>query len=560
MGKTRHIGIVRLLILLGCVAIWPGNTDAQIIPADRMIDWKPGIPGGIPVYPVGLNVKDAPYSAKGDGKADDTQAIQNAINDCPNGKAVFLPEGTYRITTQIVIKNKGVALRGAGVSKTRILSEFGSFAGDKRASIYIGGGYTVARSGVTAGFERGSNHIAASQPADFKIGDLIAIMQDNDPAVLEKMRNTNPYQGQLVQITEKNGNTLTLSRPLYYTYNPAMNVRIAKIGLTEGAGVEDLYFELTNTTPDPHQDNCNIFIAQAVHCWVKNIESNKCNKTHVVLCQCLGCEVRHNYFHDGIVHNTSIPYGVQVCDRATDNLVEDNVFYMLHVSMLAQDAATGNVFGYNYSHRLVSHDFKTENDLGCDMAFHGGNANLNLFEGNVGVQAGSDYTWGSNRANTFFRNHIERYSINGAGQPVKWGKRAVLIHRANLGITVVGNILCRPGDTDSDKVWDVGNDGSYGGGYDERVPKTLIRHGNFDFTANHGAGETQWDPAIKDREIPKSLYLKDKPSFFGDLAWPPFGPDLKPMIGKLPAKVRYMKKLNTDKEDEAALDRTGERK
>ena len=96
--------------------LWPCHPAiaAEMIPPDQRIDWSPGVPGGIPTYPVALNVKDAPYSAKGDGVADDTAAIQRAINDCPAGKAVFLPEGTFRTTAVLEIKAKGIVLRGRG--------------------------------------------------------------------------------------------------------------------------------------------------------------------------------------------------------------------------------------------------------------------------------------------------------------------------------------------------------------------------------------------------------------------------------------------------------------
>jgi polygalacturonase len=41
------------------------------------------------------NVQEAPYGARGDGKADDTDALGRAIAANP---AVYLPKGFYRIT------------------------------------------------------------------------------------------------------------------------------------------------------------------------------------------------------------------------------------------------------------------------------------------------------------------------------------------------------------------------------------------------------------------------------------------------------------------------------
>jgi hypothetical protein len=46
-----------------------------------------------------IDVTGAPYFAKGDGIADDTRAIQRALNDYPaQGAVIYLPNGTYRIS------------------------------------------------------------------------------------------------------------------------------------------------------------------------------------------------------------------------------------------------------------------------------------------------------------------------------------------------------------------------------------------------------------------------------------------------------------------------------
>lgn len=52
-----------------------------------------------------INVKEAPYLAKGDGVTDDTAAIQAAINAVTNGGTVVFPSGTYCISSTLTIGN-----------------------------------------------------------------------------------------------------------------------------------------------------------------------------------------------------------------------------------------------------------------------------------------------------------------------------------------------------------------------------------------------------------------------------------------------------------------------
>ena len=49
-----------------------------------------------------VNVKDAPYNAKGDGVTDDTTAIQKALSKYANGnKIIYLPKGTYLVSDKL---------------------------------------------------------------------------------------------------------------------------------------------------------------------------------------------------------------------------------------------------------------------------------------------------------------------------------------------------------------------------------------------------------------------------------------------------------------------------
>ena len=114
-------------------------------------------------------------------------------------------------------------------------------------------------------------------------------------------------------------------------------------------------------------------------------------------------------------------------------------------------------------------------------------------------------------------------------------------------MTVMGCVLGTPGRSDTYElaypaaapndlrtIWRLGYGGPGGAG-DPNVRATLLRHGNWDSVT----GTTVWDPAIPERDLPPSLYRTTKPAWWGDLPWPPIGPDLTPMVGKIPAQVRY---------------------
>jgi len=69
-----------------------------------------------------VNVKDAPFYAKGDGVTDDTAAIQAAINSQGTGGYVFIPKGDYLVTSQLIIPYSRFRLSGAGCFVTRLIT------------------------------------------------------------------------------------------------------------------------------------------------------------------------------------------------------------------------------------------------------------------------------------------------------------------------------------------------------------------------------------------------------------------------------------------------------
>jgi Pectate lyase superfamily protein len=73
------------------------------------------------------NVKQPPYNAVGNDVADDTNAIQAAVNNsCRDGSPVFIPGGTYKITSSIGLCS-GVRIIGASRENTKLMGNFPGF-------------------------------------------------------------------------------------------------------------------------------------------------------------------------------------------------------------------------------------------------------------------------------------------------------------------------------------------------------------------------------------------------------------------------------------------------
>ena len=58
------------------------------------------------------------FGAKGDGIADDTTAIQNAMNSMTNGGTLEFPAGTYKYSSTLKLTKPNVKLWGYGATLT----------------------------------------------------------------------------------------------------------------------------------------------------------------------------------------------------------------------------------------------------------------------------------------------------------------------------------------------------------------------------------------------------------------------------------------------------------
>ncbi len=511
--NTWHV-LCLMLITTITLAVSTLAEDAPLRPFKTMnptIEWNPGIIGGIPQVKTVTSVLD--HGAKADGVTDDAPAFQRAI-DSAIGGAVLIPRGTY-VLRQSLHLNKPVVLRGQGPDKTQLVFELA--AGDAIRMFRDDPGQPYS---IKSSYALGASEIALDQEGIFQPGDYFHIRQQNDPKLTNPLNDprwevswARDKIGQVGRIRSVRGKVIVLEEPLYVPLNEAMKPQIRKVPMVENAGVEDLTLTLkpTDNQADPTvatQVRSSIRMRYAANCWVRNVKSSYTVEAHVNVYYGYRNVIRDSCFHHSHAYGGGgRGYGVNLGWQTTACLVENNVFEHLRHAMLVQVGAAGNVFGYNYSRDAVG--FNDGRAL-CDVSLHGHYPSQNLFEGNL-VQwiDVSDYHGPVGPGNTFLRNHVQDYGIR--------------VRDHSHGQNFLGNVLLKS-DSQILRIYP--------------DTKNTFAHGNLI------TGEVQWSQKESRREIPRSLYLDDKPAFWGDMPWPATGSDIADKQHLIPAQLRFQHRLS----------------
>jgi hypothetical protein len=183
-----------------------------------------------------LNVKNAPYNAKGDGKTDDSAAIQAALNAATANQVVYLPASTYLIGSTLVMTHANTSIRGDGPTATIL-----NYTGTRTAIATPGLWNWSPRISVTSAATRGATQITLANASGIFVGDLVVISQVNPSYTFMGDLSWGGAPGangggsndatrgmeQVDRVAAVSGNTLSLERPLYLTFpfsnSPAIN-------------------------------------------------------------------------------------------------------------------------------------------------------------------------------------------------------------------------------------------------------------------------------------------------------------------------------------------------
>ena len=280
-----------------------------------------------------INVKNPPYNAVGNGVADDTIALRNALT---NSGVIYFPDGTYNCSGVLFVHRDNTILRGQSRSNTIIRftrslqtgyawnssgsSSRWSWTGgmimfcpqskntylpntNDVGSTWSDGWTTVSQLTIVTGTHlRGSRTITVANASGLSAGQFIFIRVDNatnlsllkhycgDESWAENYDwSTNNSLGVLpasrstidwpVEIAAVSNNVITLRQPLRMDLRAAWNPRIRSVGpVLRECGLENLTIQLTRNYQYNYSQHHNKepgwngpWFNNAIHCFVRGV-------------------------------------------------------------------------------------------------------------------------------------------------------------------------------------------------------------------------------------------------------------------------------------------------
>jgi hypothetical protein len=549
-GRRDIIQAMKSFIILAAIVCSLGA--AEIIDPTRRVTWQGnvGIPGGIPDSS-GMTVFQSFTSSA------TLAQVVTSLSSCPSNQVVALAAGTYNWSGDFDYQGigNGKVLRGAtnsaGIPTTRIVSSGSTILMRSQACEVC----LSTEANLTADGNKGDTVITlASVPAWVTVGEVIGIDQLDDTSLSfnpgqesgtsyrQIMGNGARGMAQLLKVTAKTGTTITFELPLAWTFSTSNTAQIfqplrdltAGNGMRKRCGIENIIWEHTGVAST---DNHMVKMESTEECWLKNFwGTNLVGGIYVFGIGGYKNEIRHCRFDDSKALGGGQGYGVGLYHFNTGWLIEDNIFRKLHCAMQNNYGSCYNVFGYNFET-----DGQSDSGQNPGMSGHGTTGFMTLFEGNWCMDKFlGDFTHGAGCYYTVFRNRID-----GKNPAQTFNQLAISNERYNRKVNIVGNVLGHKGyhDTYMSAPASSGYTGStatcsdsaiYHMGYwsnwgcdtptDSFSTMDPVIAVNYDVVTSTNSGIVLGGFATSD--LVNSYYLTTKPAWFGDRAWPSYGPTI----------------------------------
>jgi len=542
-----------LFILAFCFNALSQNFS-PIIPDERIIEWNPGVRGGIPD-------RQTIYTTIVSGASAAT--INAAIAACPSNQVVLLSAGVYSLSASIEMSKDGVTLRGAGMGVT-ILTNAPTFSGN--TIVMFDNGYSYhwdsgpIRDLVTP--VKGSVNATSSVAHGYSAGDYVIIDQVTNTSNLKPIRNRgtlgdcnycgrpaavgNRPNGQVSKITNIVSTTVfQIDPPFYSSYsNSPQSAKIT--GLVHRAGVEDVTIANSSLTIDH-----NTQWQGAIECWVTRCHIRGIKSRAYWVYGALWPTISANHIEGGIPvgndndaqYTSERAYGGFLGPHCSAGLITDNWIEKVTMAISFEGAASGNVFSYNYTTNIWW-DANTDPPRRFAVLMHGPHPTLNLIEGNwLAGRTRADEYFGTSDSFVSLRNRVLQVDRGSPAQQA-W---TYDIERNNRNWVFLGEVAGgAPGVNESNyeyilgesfsegtaTIWKLGYEslGNTSANYDPYVWTNTIRWGCWTYRTNDsisGSGQVWHTNSVLDTSyttITNSFYLSAKPTNFAGLSWPPFDP------------------------------------
>jgi hypothetical protein len=307
------------------------------------------------------------------------------------------------------------------------------------------------------------------------------------------------------------------------------------------------------------------------NCWARNLRIENCGARCIELYyNNFRFEIRGCFITKCINRwDSNNCYGTLIGQYTSGVLIEDNIYAFVADGPMLGWGASGNVMGYNYMHDAHRTNVQRTWFTGIGASHHGAHTAFNLWEGNECESVYFDQYWGSHSHNTLFRNRVlGKYMVDGIADDASINAvQTVATERHVRFQNYLGNVLGTEGYHDTyernsaDCPNGFGDKLIYRTGYassgncngadsDPEVFATMLRHMNYDYVTNAvrhcgDEGEPPCQGSDGSSELPASLYLPGKPSWWGTQPWPAIGPDLSPRSSDIPAKARFQQATGT---------------
>lgn len=291
-----------------------------------------------------VSVKD--FGAVGDGVTDDTAAFQAAVSAA---SAIFVPSGTYKITSPITVpSNRQIRCSNS--------TYFTSQAGAGKIFYVAGSWGTAYPLTVNAASGATSVTLSTGDAANFSAGDWVQIYSNG---LYDNASYGDAKMGEIVQVESSASGLISLKSPLasgaYLTADTAMLRKctfVQNVQIIGGQFVGD---------SNPAVFITAIYVLLGYRCRISGSRAQYCNGNAFNIRDSLFCSVENVHVKDSLSPGTG--YGVNFTDSCQDCTVVDSTFTR------CRHAVTNTSSDKGVCRRITYQNLKSYNTINTGDAF-----------------------------------------------------------------------------------------------------------------------------------------------------------------------------------------------